>query len=58
MPDHMELEDLVTSQIEQHNFGDVNRCVCCGTVIPEGRHVCISCEEEINKLIAEGGRRK
>lgn len=21
-----------------------NRCVCCGEVIPEGRHVCPSCE--------------
>jgi hypothetical protein len=23
-----------------------NRCVCCGTEIPEGRQVCWACEHE------------
>ena len=23
----------------------INRCVCCGTEIPEGRQVCPSCEK-------------
>lgn len=22
----------------------VNRCICCGLVIPEGRQVCVKCE--------------
>lgn len=21
-----------------------NRCICCGAIIPEGRHVCLTCE--------------
>lgn len=25
---------------------DVNRCVCCGAIIPEGRMVCPACEKE------------
>lgn len=25
-----------------------NRCVCCGSIIPEGRQVCIRCEKEIS----------
>lgn len=25
---------------------NVNVCVCCGRVIPEGRQVCIACEQE------------
>lgn len=25
---------------------DVNRCVCCGAIIPEGRWVCPVCERE------------
>lgn len=24
-----------------------NRCVCCGEIIPEGRHVCESCERKV-----------
>lgn len=23
-----------------------NTCVCCGTIIPEGRHICLLCEGE------------
>jgi predicted nucleic acid-binding Zn ribbon protein len=26
-----------------------NRCVCCGTIIPEGRQVCWECEHSIRK---------
>ena len=25
---------------------DNNRCVCCGEIIPEGRQVCFSCENQ------------
>lgn len=28
-----------------------NRCVCCGAIIPEGRHICINCE--LNKSYKE-----
>lgn len=27
------------------NFEE-NRCVCCGNIIPEGRQVCVRCEEK------------
>lgn len=26
-------------------FADIDRCVCCGEIIPEGRQVCINCEK-------------
>lgn len=26
-----------------------NRCICCGTIIPEGRQVCPNCESTIAK---------
>lgn len=25
---------------------EVDRCVCCGNIIPEGRMVCVACEKE------------
>lgn len=28
-----------------------NRCVCCGEIIPEGRQICIICE---NNALLEG----
>ena len=28
---------------------NVNRCVCCGTIIPEGRQVCPSCIAAVNE---------
>ena len=31
-----------------------NRCICCGTIIPEGRQVCPSCEWE-SERDDEGG---
>ena len=27
-------------------YVNVNRCVCCGAIIPEGRQVCPICEKE------------
>lgn len=30
--------------IESYYMEENNTCVCCGTVIPEGRQVCVSCE--------------
>lgn len=32
-------------QMEREEKTMVDRCVCCGAVIPEGRQVCPSCEE-------------
>lgn len=29
---------------------DVNRCVCCGDIIPEGRMVCLNCEAKVDTL--------
>jgi predicted amidophosphoribosyltransferase len=26
---------------------NVDRCVCCGAVVPEGRHVCPQCEKAV-----------
>ena len=23
-----------------------NTCICCGRIIPEGRHICLACEHE------------
>lgn len=28
---------------------DVERCVCCGEIIPEGRQVCPNCEKRVQK---------
>lgn len=28
---------------------NVERCVCCGEIIPEGRQVCPACEKKANK---------
>lgn len=25
-----------------------DRCVCCGAVVPEGRHVCVQCVERFS----------
>ena len=29
---------------------DADRCVCCGEIVPEGRHICPSCEGNITKV--------
>lgn len=26
-----------------------NRCICCGAIIPEGRQVCLTCEQKENE---------
>ena len=31
-----------------------NRCICCGDVIPEGRHVCPICEARAEDKREEG----
>ena len=33
-----------------------NRCVICGTVIPEGRQVCPGCEDGKNPVAAKPGK--
>lgn len=30
-----------------------NRCVCCGTEIPEGRHICIKCERKASATMEQ-----
>lgn len=29
----------------------LNRCICCGVIIPEGRQVCSSCEEKHGSVV-------
>lgn len=35
---------IFTEIIDEAN---VNRCVCCGAIIPEGRMVCLQCEYDM-----------
>lgn len=37
----MELND----NIYINDLLDSNKCVCCGEIIPEGRQICINCEQ-------------
>ena len=30
---------------------DVDRCVCCGEIVPEGRQICPQCEHERNRIL-------
>ena len=42
-------EEKTTKQTENNRvyyIADVNTCVCCGTIIPEGTLVCTICEKE------------
>ena len=34
---------------------DVDRCVCCGEIIPEGRQVCPACESKVrsDRILAD-----
>ena len=32
------------------HIDDIERCVCCGEVIPEGRQYCFNCGNEANKF--------
>ena len=29
---------------------DVDRCVVCGEIVPEGRQICLNCEYRIDKI--------
>ena len=31
------------------HIDEKDTCVCCGNVIPEGRQVCLNCEEKENQ---------
>lgn len=35
---------------------DAERCICCGEIIPEGRQVCIKCENEITDTLEDSSR--
>ena len=37
------------SLVDGHIDTKVNRCVCCGEIIPEGRQVCLNCESEVQE---------
>ena len=37
-------EEPAAHVMEVKIFGNVERCVCCGAIIPEGRMVCPTCE--------------
>lgn len=37
-------EEPAAHVMEVKIFGNVERCVCCGAIIPEGRQVCPICE--------------
>ncbi len=37
-------EEPAAHVMEVKIFGNVERCVCCGAIIPEGRMVCPICE--------------
>ena len=30
-------------------MADADKCVCCGTIIPEGSHVCPNCKVAVNR---------
>ena len=34
-----------------------NKCICCGSVIPEGRQVCPGCEQGVSRTIKDSGER-
>lgn len=34
-------------------MADADRCVCCGSIIPEGRQVCIACALPAMKNVSE-----
>ena len=29
---------------------DVDRCVVCGEIVPEGRQICLNCEYRVDKI--------
>ena len=30
-------------------MADADRCVCCGEIVPEGRQVCLQCENGVKQ---------
>ena len=34
---------------------DADTCVCCGSIVPEGRMVCPRCEQKEVKCVKAGG---
>lgn len=43
-----------SKKIPQHVIEAVNRCTCCGEMIPEGRQVCPSCEAKVQDRDCKG----
>lgn len=39
------LKDMMKKEEEERE--NTNRCIYCGVIIPEGRHVCPECEAKI-----------
>lgn len=37
---------MIEERREKAGLPSENTCVCCGEVIPEGRHVCLKCQKE------------
>ena len=45
----------ILNVLKEHKWmGNENRCVCCGTIIPEGRQVCPQCERTPVRPIKNG----
>lgn len=36
-------------QIEEGDLMNVDSCVCCGAIVPEGRQTCLECEKAMGK---------
>ena len=50
--------ELVQMEMEAKNrHSNTDRCVICGEYVPEGRMVCIKCENEVNNPSAKKTRR-
>lgn len=48
----LDLRDKNDANMEQYqyrNMTNVDRCVCCGRIVPEGRSICIQCERQIQE---------
>jgi hypothetical protein len=43
-PELIELMHQVTNEIESRMIVYLDRCVCCGAPVPEGRQICPNCE--------------
>lgn len=52
-PKSREFKLIIT---EGEYMTDAERCICCGDIIPEGRQVCIKCENEITDTLEDSSR--